>query len=760
MRKLDFSGWQQAARPAGTSIGTGMQHAARPVGIQQAARPAGASIGIGRMLAAALIVILCACVIISMSATSVYAMPAYNGDIHLSQPDGTTFTARMSGDEYFHYYVNDDGTVIQKDQDSKTWKQVFVKGGKLYMGVRAETGKTAGKKAAAAKASSLCKASSLSSSTYKARYYALGGLKYSGKTAPARKVVSLSSIRKSNSLTSMKKLTAQSVDADTAIPLLAIVIGFSDVAYNNDYDWNDKIFNGSNSVADYYSDVSQGQFTFAPARETSLTGADGNNNQNDTVNDGVVHVTLNRSHGNWQGNFDDESVMADLNSALSDAVKASESYVDYGVYDTDGDGEISAQELSVLFIVAGQESSSGYTDQAAIWAHQYDLDPYISVDGVSVGHYIAMGETMAGKNSAGTVVRLQNGTNVVCHELGHILGLPDLYDPYYGESNVKEWKNYSVSGMSLMAYGSWGNDGDPFENTSKDFYPTYLDPYCRILLGYITPTRIYNSGTYSVNSEKSGHGYNALLIQSKDKNQIFLIENRQFQGFDRGLAGLYGNDYSKGLFGVVVWHVDKATVTERGITDASGGSASNTINSIDHSPGIMEAYYEEEPAADAAVDAETTGVNTPLIDYPAMNSAVVNKYPNFKFNTQLYKGDLIKNRVDSGISVTADVEGADCMKVTVKMPLQVKAPTKVKAVAKGSRAIRVSWNKGINGKVFKVYRATSKNGKYTRIKTTKITSYTNSSLKAGKRYYYKIRSYNGTTASESYTAIVSAKANK
>ena len=72
------------------------------------------------MAAAILIVILCACVVISMSATSVYAMPAYNGDIHLSQPDGTTFTARMSGDEYFHYYVNEDGTVIQKDQDSKT----------------------------------------------------------------------------------------------------------------------------------------------------------------------------------------------------------------------------------------------------------------------------------------------------------------------------------------------------------------------------------------------------------------------------------------------------------------------------------------------------------------------------------------------------------------------------------------------------------------------------------------------------------------
>jgi len=57
--------------------------------------------------------------------------------------------------------------------------------------------------------------------------------------------------------------------------------------------------------------------------------------------------------------------------------------------------------------------------------------------------------------------------------------------------------------------------------------------------------------------------------------------------------------------------------------------------------------------------------------------------------------------------------------------------------------LKISWSKAKNAKKYKVYRATSKNGKYKLIKTTTSRSYSNSKLTTGKTYYYKVRAING-----------------
>ena len=79
-----------------------------------------------------------------------------------------------------------------------------------------------------------------------------------------------------------------------------IVIGFDGastgnpdgLAYSSDYDWSTKIFQGDESLAQYYRDMSLGHFTFTPAVEKSAYGKDGNTNTPDKANDGEEIVSF------------------------------------------------------------------------------------------------------------------------------------------------------------------------------------------------------------------------------------------------------------------------------------------------------------------------------------------------------------------------------------------------------------------------------------------------------------------------------------
>ena len=55
--------------------------------------------------------------------------------------------------------------------------------------------------------------------------------------------------------------------------------------------------------------------------------------------------------------------------------------------------------------------------------------------------------------------------------------------------------------------------------------------------------------------------------------------------------------------------------------------------------------------------------------------------------------------------------------------------------------MKVSWKKVEGVTHYQVYRATSKDGKYTKLTTTKELSYTAKSLKSGNKYFFKVRGY-------------------
>ena len=100
------------------------------------------------------------------------------------------------------------------------------------------------------------------------------------------------------------------------------------------------------------------------------------------------------------------------------------------------------------------------------------------------------------------------------------------------------------------------------------------------------------------------------------------------------------------------------------------------------------------------------------------------------------------------------------------MFIKIPAKTTVKATALKDRKIRLRWKKAAGATGYKIYKAVKKNGKYKLVKTIKKASavkWTNKKLKAGKKYYYKVRAFRkqyGKTAYGAFSNISYCKAKK
>lgn len=83
------------------------------------------------------------------------------------------------------------------------------------------------------------------------------------------------------------------------------------------------------------------------------------------------------------------------------------------------------------------------------------------------------------------------------------------------------------------------------------------------------------------------------------------------------------------------------------------------------------------------------------------------------------------------------------------------APTKVKVASKGKKELKVTWESLDKGVTYYVYRKTSSKGKYSLVKTTTGTSFTDKKVSYGKKYYYRVIGKT-KTLSGNYSSTVSA----
>ncbi len=112
-------------------------------------------------------------------------------------------------------------------------------------------------------------------------------------------------------------------------------------------------------------------------------------------------------------------------------------------------------------------------------------------------------------------------------------------------------------------------------------------------------------------------------------------------------------------------------------------------------------------------------------------------------------------------SMTADGAGAkfgNVVSATPKKPaVKLSAPVVTASNASSSGKVNLTWDKVKGAKSYEVYRATSKNGTYSKMSTTTSTTYTNTSAKAGTTYYYKVKAVSSKSgyANSAFSAVVS-----
>ncbi len=171
----------------------------------------------------------------------------------------------------------------------------------------------------------------------------------------------------------------------------------------------------------------------------------------------------------------------------------------------------------------------------------------------------------------------------------------------------------------------------------------------------------------------------------------------------------------------------------------------NTITfTLDHASDYV---VSTAPAKATAITIDKSSVSLKMKKTTALKASLtpseaIDKINWSSSNTKVAKVD--KNGKVTAIrpgsaTITASVDNKIKDTCRVKVAQLAKPVLKVKST--GYKSIKATWSKVSLASKYQVYRATSKNGKYSRFKTTASISFTNNNLKTGKTYYYKVRSY-------------------
>ena len=463
-------------------------------------------------------------VMLLMSLTTL-AKPAKPGLVYLTQPDGSGFYARLSGDEFMRVKVTAEGAAIVQDEDGWWCYAEYDASGR-----KSSTGCRVG----------MSVSPDVVVSGLDIPYGALADMR-----ASRMGLVRDADDRGRDILGRIKARTRSGTDDPVVKKGLVILVQFKNEDEKFTYTKEDfknlltqdgySAFGATGSAKQYFNDQFNGRFEFDFEVSDIVT-----------LDKGKVYYGGNDTDGNDRN----------PHMMVIEACQLSDSNVDFSRYDQDNDGEVD----NVFVFFAGRDEAEG-GDEDCVWSHSWYVRDgagrNLILDGVRINRYACASELRLSDNNQVTMASI--GT--FCHEYAHTLGLPDLYDTDYqaGGQSAGTWHK-----ISLMDGGNYNNDG----NTPPNMTAVERDVLnCG---GEISGA----AGGYKLESILKGSYFR---IDTDNPNEYFLLECRTSDGWDRYIGGE----------GMLIYHVDRSMnpagyseIYQRDVVAAERWVYSNEVNAL------------------------------------------------------------------------------------------------------------------------------------------------------------------------------------
>lgn len=420
------------------------------------------------------------------------AVPSLRRELEFPQPDGNDVTLILSGDEHSHYFLTIDGIPVLKTAAGYVYADWDGKEIKPSAVLAHNPGERSASEASYAE-------------NKDAALAALSDIREA-------------SMQKANARRA-KRVVRKVGDVghyEGSKKGLVILVNFTDLKMSEigTRDFFDRMFNqegfseyeAAGSVHDYFRDQSYGKF--------------------DLKFDVVGPVTVSKEM-KYYGENDGSGNDMHPEEMVAEACKLVDSQVNFKDYDWDGDGEVD----QVYVIYAGHGEHAGASDDT-IWPHESVLwSERLVLDDVRIYTYACSCE-LRGRNGT-----KPNGIGTACHEFSHCLGFPDLYDTDY-------------SGAFGMSYWDVMDSGSYCGPSGYGEVPSGYSAYERWMAGWLTPTTISDDaevkGMKCLGDKPEAYA----LYNDANKNELYLLENRQSKGWFR-----YVDNYT-GFHGLLVTHIN------------------------------------------------------------------------------------------------------------------------------------------------------------------------------------------------------------
>ena len=439
----------------------------------------------------------------------VSAVRAYPYPVEVKQPNGETITIQAHGDEFFRYVTTTDGYVIALDNE----------GYFTFAEINSEGNIQAGKVRVSA---TMLKSSNNSFLRADSPEF-IQKIKQPVLSRRSGALKNVTTLRSANRMRSAENITAGDTKA------LVILAAFTDQAFS---------INGANQAFTNMlnqSGCSPGGSTgfTGSVRDYFISSSDGAYSPNFVVY-GPVQLPHNMA---FYGANDKDGNDVNAGQMIIDACKAAKDlYPDLNFADFPRAQDGSLDNVCVIY--AGYNEAENANLPNTIWPHQWYLselsfsDADRTVGGVMLDSYMCTSE-LRGQQSP---VKNMAGIGTFCHEYGHTLGQPDLYD---ANGSTDGWVITEPGSWCIMSAGNYLNNG----NT-----PPAYGAIERLLLGWIDIWNVpKGNGNMTIPPITSSNPYKVFAIDTPtDDYEFFILEVRKKEGWDSFLPGE----------GMLIYHID------------------------------------------------------------------------------------------------------------------------------------------------------------------------------------------------------------